>query len=83
MRSEGFWFSFGGLGVELCSLDVAMSLATVRSVRNSSSLGPYGSASEYRSSLKLPFLEGFERRQVMFGMAGMEHRDITPENYWV
>ena len=30
MHSEGFSFYFGGLGVELCSLDAAFASATVR-----------------------------------------------------
>jgi hypothetical protein len=41
MRSKGFSFYFGGLGVETCSLDVAFVFATLRST---TAWGPYGRA---------------------------------------
>ena len=47
MHSEGFSFYFGGLGVDLCSLDAACVSATVGSPIGNPRAVPMGSAAKW------------------------------------
>ena len=69
MRSEGFSCYFGGLGVEMCSLDAAMPSTTIRASDRSEGLVaiPMASAGHFG---------GLKHRVTSFHVAGVALRDI-------
>ena len=77
MRSEGFLFYLGALGVDLCSLDVAFvfAFATAGSTSAVGTLwGPYGVP--IATAAKVVTSGGFKRRAVSFRVAGVGLCDI-------
>ena len=78
MRGEGFSFYFGGLGVEMCSLDTAFVSATV-----GNRWQPFATVDEdamavhMGSAEKVMTFGGFKRRATGFLAAGVALCDIA------